>query len=135
MGLISYSLYLWHQPVYAFARTASFEESAPLAFISLAAFSFVLAVLSWRFIEQPFRARLRMTRGYVFLATGAMTAGLASLALALHFGQSLPGRVFSTGGANNAGLHISYNERIRQYSAARFPSDAVGSRVLIIGNS
>lgn len=135
VGLISYSLYLWHQPVYAFARIASFEEPAPFTFVMLAAFSFLLAVLSWRFIEQPFRKKSRLTRGNVFLATGAMTAGLASLGLAMHFGQGFPGRLFIEDGSNNAGMNISYNERIRQYSTLQFPSEAAGPKLLIIGNS
>lgn len=135
VGLISYSLYLWHQPVYAFARIASFEEPTPFTFVTLAAVSFLLAVLSWRFIEQPFRKKSRLTRGNVFLATGAMTAGLASLGLAMHLGQGFPDRLFKTDGANNAGMHISYNERIRQYSASSFPTAATGPRVLIIGDS
>lgn len=55
VGLISYSLYLWHWPLYVFAtyhvaRALSGFESA-----CLIAASFVIAGLSWKFIEQPFR--------------------------------------------------------------------------------
>jgi peptidoglycan/LPS O-acetylase OafA/YrhL len=57
IGLISYSLYLWHWPVIVFldmrlTRTAmSTVTQQALALV----LSVILAVLSWRFVEQPFR--------------------------------------------------------------------------------
>lgn len=55
IGLISYSMYLWHQPLFAFARIRSVFEPE-LWFLSLLAIlSAILAYLSWRFVEQPFR--------------------------------------------------------------------------------
>jgi peptidoglycan/LPS O-acetylase OafA/YrhL len=61
IGLISYSAYLWHQPLFAFARHNSLEEiSASLATVLLGV-TFVLAYLSWRFVEQPFRDRKRVS--------------------------------------------------------------------------
>ncbi|WP_102110106.1 acyltransferase family protein [Oceaniglobus roseus] len=55
VGLVSYSAYLWHQPVFAFARIRSVGEPSSLAMLGLAALSLGLAALSWRFVEQPFR--------------------------------------------------------------------------------
>ena len=57
IGLISYSLYLWHQPLFAFARILSFEEPSTGLFMGLVAVAFLLANLTWRFIEQPFRRK------------------------------------------------------------------------------
>ncbi len=57
IGLISYSAYLWHQPLLAIARHL-FSPPLPFAFLLLLCFlSFVLAWLSWRFIETPFRKK------------------------------------------------------------------------------
>ncbi len=55
VGLISYSLYLWHWPLialtsYSFERPLTALEAAVVV-----AVSFVLAVVSWRFVEMPFR--------------------------------------------------------------------------------
>ncbi|WP_454618381.1 acyltransferase family protein [Bradyrhizobium cenepequi] len=56
IGLISYSLYLWHWPVWVFYRfyinsgTPLIEEAIALTMVSTA-----IAFLSWRFIEQPLR--------------------------------------------------------------------------------
>lgn len=54
-GLISYSLYLWHFPVAAFAKRLIGRDFSMLEQFVLIAFSIVLAVLSWEFIEKPFR--------------------------------------------------------------------------------
>lgn len=60
LGLISYSVYLWHQPVLAFLRlTSEYEPSvAKQAFFSL--LSVPLAYLTWRFIENPFRNKTKI---------------------------------------------------------------------------
>jgi hypothetical protein len=55
VGLISYSLYLWHWPILAFSRYwIGTTLNWPVATGALAA-SFVAAYLSWRFVETPFR--------------------------------------------------------------------------------
>lgn len=55
IGLISYSLYLWHWPLLAIARTF-FRDEVPIGVgAAILALSAVLAYSSWRWIEQPFR--------------------------------------------------------------------------------
>ena len=64
LGRISYSLYLWHWPVLVLgasllaATDAPNELTAgsPLQPLALIAASIVLAALTWRLIEEPFRA-------------------------------------------------------------------------------
>lgn len=55
IGLISYSLYLWHWPLFAYSRYW-FGNELPLS-VSLAAvaLSFVMGWASWKWIESPFR--------------------------------------------------------------------------------
>ena len=58
VGLISYSLYLWHWPVLVYATY--WPENHILWWpwrAGLLVLSFVLAVLSWRYVETPFRRR------------------------------------------------------------------------------
>ncbi len=55
IGLISYSAYLWHQPIFAFAKIRFPSELTPVRMALLSIFSIVLASLSWKFVEQPFR--------------------------------------------------------------------------------
>jgi peptidoglycan/LPS O-acetylase OafA/YrhL len=57
LGLISYSIYLWHYPIALYAKE-NFEPGAALA-IALA-FSIALASLSYHLVEKPFRIRRRV---------------------------------------------------------------------------
>lgn len=73
VGLISYSAYLWHQPLLAFAKLRTAPEASMLLLGTLAALSIVLAAFSWRFVEQPFRHRgpsARFSRSAVFQFAG-----------------------------------------------------------------
>jgi peptidoglycan/LPS O-acetylase OafA/YrhL len=55
VGLVSYSWYLWHWPTIAFTRIALGRNLPPTVMAIAVAASFGAAVLSWRFIETPFR--------------------------------------------------------------------------------
>lgn len=55
IGLISFSAYLWHQPLFAFARITTIGPPSAWLMALLAALSLGLAALTWRFVEQPFR--------------------------------------------------------------------------------
>jgi peptidoglycan/LPS O-acetylase OafA/YrhL len=75
IGLISYSLYLWHWPVIVyfevFHKPDEYEKSA------LVAISIILAAISWKFVEMPFRRF-----PYKLSAKGTLLAGGAAMALA-----------------------------------------------------
>lgn len=67
IGLVSYSAYLWHQPIFAFARIRLIEPPNGSLMLLLSIASFGLAVLSWRFVETPFRSRDLYSRKSIFL--------------------------------------------------------------------
>jgi len=67
IGLISYSAYLWHQPLLAFVRQASLSEPSKATLAVMAFASFPLAYVSWRFVEQPFRRKDGISKYRVFL--------------------------------------------------------------------
>ncbi len=54
LGLLSYSLYLWHYPIFAFARVNIADLTLTDKFI-LIIISFALSVISYLAIERPFR--------------------------------------------------------------------------------
>lgn len=55
-GKISYSLYLVHWPLISFAYFITLAPPTPLQALGILVLGFILATLSWRFIEQPFRS-------------------------------------------------------------------------------
>ena len=57
IGLISYSLYLWHWPMLVFARAYAGGELSIWQSLCVIALSLVVAALSLRFIERPFRGK------------------------------------------------------------------------------
>ncbi|EGG98726.1 O-antigen acetylase [gamma proteobacterium IMCC2047] len=57
IGLISYSLYLWHWPVMAFTRYLALGELTLIDKSLLVIISIILAYFSWKFIETPFRKK------------------------------------------------------------------------------
>lgn len=57
VGAISYSLYLWHWPLLAFGKYLSVGEVTLSVRLLLLGMGFVAAVLSWKFVELPFRER------------------------------------------------------------------------------
>ena len=57
IGLISYSLYLWHWPLLVFARHFAIRDLTTAERLGVLLASVALAIASWRFIERPFRGR------------------------------------------------------------------------------
>jgi peptidoglycan/LPS O-acetylase OafA/YrhL len=66
VGLISYSAYLWHQPLFAFARSRSSEEPGTLLMSALAVSTLVLAYFSWKYVERPFRNKQFINQRQIF---------------------------------------------------------------------
>ncbi len=83
LGLISYSVYLYHQPVFAFLRLASLDEPSWQIMAASMLPTLVLGWLSWRFVERPFRDRRKMpdSRVLAFTIIGTSFAMLAGLAV------------------------------------------------------
>ncbi len=93
IGLISYSLYLWHQPVFAFARLYGTEALSPKLILALIVLSMALAFFSWRFIEQPLRDRRRFSRRRIFGLALAGSVFFVALGLAGHLADGFPNRL------------------------------------------
>lgn len=66
IGLISYSAYLWHHPLIAFAKHLSFTEQSFVEKTVLCLAVIPLSYLSWRFVENPFRNKKKFKRKFIF---------------------------------------------------------------------
>jgi hypothetical protein len=58
IGLISYSLYLWHWPIIVFTKYYYITELSILTKSIMLVVIFILSVLSWKYIETPFRKKM-----------------------------------------------------------------------------
>ena len=75
IGLISYGAYLWHQPMFAFARQRVLGQPSMHLILGLAVLSFAFAYMSWKYIERPFRNKHRISQKNVFVY-GAICSAL-----------------------------------------------------------
>lgn len=65
VGLVSYSTYLWHQPLLAFAKQRYLSELGAGMAAGLVAASLALGYLTWKYVETPFRDRKRFSRRHI----------------------------------------------------------------------
>ncbi len=81
VGLISYSLYLFHWPIIAFVRYATLQDLTAPEIVVIIVTAFGLAGLSWKFIEQPVRnSTMGFKRGMPLIA------GVSSVAVLMLVG-------------------------------------------------
>ena len=76
IGLISYSAYLWHQPILAFAKIQFDESILEYLLPVLCWLTFFLAYMSWKFVERPFR--LKSGKGSINSKTFILSAVLCT---------------------------------------------------------
>jgi peptidoglycan/LPS O-acetylase OafA/YrhL len=105
VGLISYSLYLWHWPLLVFDKYPAFIKPGPWQRASVLAVSFVLATLSWKYVETPIRTRKIFPRRDFLFAFAGCTA---TVFLVLGFW------VYSSGG-----VPARFSPEVNRYAAFR----------------
>ena len=94
IGLISYSLYLWHWPVLVFAKYPSMGPLPVGERFLLVGLSGVLATLSWKYVETPFRKRELFASRIQILSFAGVSAALLLLAgFIMDKEQGLPWRL------------------------------------------
>lgn len=81
VGIVSYSAYLWHQPLFAFARIRTIGEPSLWMMSGLSLMTLALAYLTMRYVETPFRRR-RLLAG----RRGLLSASVAGIAAIAAFG-------------------------------------------------
>ncbi|WP_432770538.1 MAG: acyltransferase [Sphingopyxis sp.] len=132
VGLISYSAYLWHQPIFAFARAYFKDRPEPMVLASLTPVVLLISYLSWRYVEAPFRDGKRV--GLTGLLWFAAPISVAFLSIGLWFHQSdgVPARLFATTveGARSS----EYNPSAFRFTATSFKTDKP-VKLLVIGDS
>ena len=70
VGVLSYGAYLWHQPLFAFAKSRAGADVDSGVVAILIALTFLFAYLSWAWLEQPVRSR-QLLSGSAFCKASA----------------------------------------------------------------
>jgi peptidoglycan/LPS O-acetylase OafA/YrhL len=68
IGLISYSLYIWHYPIFVFTAKLRFAEGNIFIKLLMGIFVLILSIISYYFIEKPFRGtKIKFKKIFLFL--------------------------------------------------------------------
>lgn len=89
IGLLSYSAYLWHQPIFAFSRLRGFYDGSFVVISFLVFLVFLFAYISWRFIERPFR-----NKKFISTSRGAMGLSFVFFFSLIFFAGSAMGGLY-----------------------------------------
>jgi hypothetical protein len=95
IGLISYSLYLWHWPLVAFTKYLLFRHFNGVDSAAIILASLLIASFSWKFIEQPFRGKqmLLPERKKLFAFAGVVMVVAVGVGGVIHLRNGMPGRI------------------------------------------
>ena len=93
VGLISYSLYLWHWPIFAFSRFWLGTTHLPVLWaLGGVAVSIVVAAVSWGFVERPFRTKPTFSRQGIFRFSAITAVMLATVSVSFIMAHGVPAR-------------------------------------------
>tara|TARA_Y100000294_G_C8553175_1_gene336190 strand:- start:282 stop:1442 length:1161 start_codon:yes stop_codon:yes gene_type:complete len=106
IGLISFSLYLWHWPLYSLSKYIYVDELSNFYLLLILIVLLVFSTLTWRFIEQPFIKKFSIKSLNLFIFTNLFFIFLISLIVFKENG--LPNRF-------NQDLAVKYAQSIGTY--------------------
>jgi peptidoglycan/LPS O-acetylase OafA/YrhL len=113
IGLLSYSAYLWHQPLFAFARHKSLTEPSYTVFLALSGLALVLSYFSWRYVEVPFRSKLTFNRSQVFTSAFIISVVFISFGYYGHKNNGFYSRIDSSF-TRNAPTMALFEDQVRE---------------------
>ena len=135
VGLISYSVYLWHQPLFALARVYSKVPPGFATYSVLLILTFILAYVTWRFVETPFRNKDKVGRAAIFSFALVVSVIFISYGFYLDHNYGIVTRIYGASEIRASDLDKRiYNGRVFQDKIDIFPSDGK-TKLLVVGNS
>jgi peptidoglycan/LPS O-acetylase OafA/YrhL len=136
LGLMSFSLYMWHQVLLAYTRYCVVPVITPKVAVAVLGACLALSWLTWRFVERPFRDPRKCSTAVVLTFVAMMmlvTTGAAGVIYArAGVIRDVPELDVSRDDFQR-GMHAAYNHRIHAHDQ-RFSTDG-RLKVLVIGNS
>lgn len=92
IGLMSYSLYLLHHPVLIFLNLKTIGQPTTIATLSALLLTFILAYLSWRYIEKPCRNPEKFRRSTIYLLAALSAAIFIGTGITVYLAKGFPQR-------------------------------------------
>ena len=132
IGLLSYSFYLWHWPVYVYANAISVDGIQPWEAAGWILLALGLAWLSWRFVELPFREKRWLAgRRPMLLGAGLAMAALVVAGVVVRSADGFPQRL--------TGRALEYAQsrewRAGQMECLLTPSDNQPDKACLVGSN
>jgi peptidoglycan/LPS O-acetylase OafA/YrhL len=147
IGNISYSLYLWHWPIFVFGKLFIIATPTTFQWVMMIATSFLLATLSWLLVENPFRNRELISKRAVFAAFVLGTAVLVIVGWYITSEKGIPDRYKSYPTLNelqktspNEFVKCSYYgknnlSKKHPFTTCKFPPKSSKAEYLVWGDS
>ena len=129
IGLVSYSAYLFHQPLFALLRVTSLTEPSPWALAAWIPVILGAAWASWRWVERPARDSARIGDRTVLLACGGGTLLAVATGLLFHVNAGFVSRWVGRLG------NIAYVDRVRRLASTKLEPVQRAHNVVVIGHS
>jgi peptidoglycan/LPS O-acetylase OafA/YrhL len=136
IGLISFSLYLWHQPVLAL-YTMRYGDVSLFDKTLLLLFTFCISYVSYRFVETPFRhIQLKKVRVFTLSVGSILLASCVSFGISASFGNKTYTNVSDQSLAKDLTLRTNYvsSDSYKSFKGRDFPVNDKPN-VFLIGDS
>lgn len=138
IGTISYSLYLWHQPLLAFYRVTCATNPRPTVLGLVVLTAVPLAWASWKWVETPFRKSRRISRSQIFALAAVFAMVFVGIGVTIDGQSGFPSRVPGIGTSSDGGgrwvARKLYVDRMFKYMKGDFV-DPSRLHILVLGNS
>jgi peptidoglycan/LPS O-acetylase OafA/YrhL len=135
IGLVSYSAYLWHQPILAFVRYRCIGEPSTFVLVGALVSALLLSYVTWRWVETPWRAKGKLSLRQLITTASVCACALVAVGLLGHVND---GFVAGLSPAKMKAFHYPMADVKRSYregscfldleqSSASFTDDCVSS--------
>lgn len=141
IGLISYSLYLWHYPIFAFTRIKD-QSRSNFDMLELCLATFLLATLTYFFVEKPFRNKKRVSLKLLLALILSSYVGFSTFCYVVYDTDGTFGR-YTEGQLKFLNMDRSKGGDFTKYVTTAYNSEAQGAnykqnglpKLLIMGDS
>lgn len=133
VGLISYSAYLWHNPILAFSRVKfNYQDGSDIGYLIIVV-TLLLAWLSYKWIEQPFRKKSKFNRQQIFTWSLVSIFGLATVGFVLAKNEGFADRA-SMQGIKHYSVVAKQNKWITKQCKEHKVDFKLGGYVCLVGD-